>query len=64
MRCYRAFDEGLIVHLVRFKGELTPACAEIHEESTGIIVSPVWLPSETPVTCMRCIEWEARPNGE
>ena len=57
---HRAYDKNLVVHLTHVKGGVIPVCEPLpssQEDGDAELntVSPMALPRDTPVTCMRCL---------
>ena len=65
----KAYDQSGIVHMTPHKGALLPSCfqASIADETQEVRhVSAMFLPKETPITCVQCliIETGIRPEDE
>lgn len=61
----RAYDQNLVVHLADYKGAVFPSCVPLMDaleieglHTGGPMLSPMFLPKETPLSCMRCIALE------
>jgi hypothetical protein len=63
----RAYDLTEIVHLTPYKGAQLPSCfvADESDETKEMpLLSPMFLPSDTPVTCVKCISIEAQLRAD
>lgn len=59
----RAYDKNEVVHLTPWKGALLPSCcveAEADETQAMPILSPMFLPADVPLTCVKCIAIETQ----
>lgn len=70
---HRAYDSNLIVHYVAYKGADAPACIRWDSEEfrsaltdetidvgNNVLMMPMPLSRDTPVTCLQCIELGTR----
>lgn len=63
----RAYDANGVVHLTPYKGSLLPSCFaadEADENQEATHTSPMFLPRDTPITCVRCLMIEAEVARE
>ncbi len=54
----RAYDANGVVHLTPYKGAPLPSCfvaEEADEAQEPTRTSPMFLPRDTPITCVRCL---------
>lgn len=61
----RAYDENGVVHLTEFKGSQMPSCTPLDViEESPIVLSPMFLPADVPLSCVKCIAIEAEHKQE
>jgi hypothetical protein len=60
---YRAYDFNEVVHLAPYKGSTLPEChspdVEQPVDDGAPLLSVMFLPHDTPLTCVKCIAIEA-----
>lgn len=60
----RAYDKNEVVHLTPWKGATIPSCCVDGVNDEVLFLSPMFLPNDVPLTCVKCIAIEVRLKQE